>query len=110
MTLHHQREIERQSRRILIVKGPTRWYLRLPGYLVTIIDALKSLIPYERRLPKDGLGWHVEAQCWALSYDDYYDVLDLLHQLLPNVAAEEVDEMPLLERGKPYEDPEVRYQ
>jgi len=95
---------EYQKRVILIVPAGGRFYLRLPGYMPAVVDALKDLIPYEDRHPTQGLGWMADLLCWAFSYDDYADVMSLLQQLLPTVPAEEVAEMPPFDRTKPYEE------
>jgi len=94
---------ETQEPVILIVHGGNCFFLRLPGYMPAVVDALKALIPYENRLPKDGLGWIADSLAWAFSYDDYADVLDVLQQLLPHVPAREVDEFPPFDRSKSYE-------
>lgn len=103
MKHHELLALETQKRRILYVNAPNCFFLRLPGYLPGVVDALKSLVPYERRMPKDGLGWVPEHQCWAFSHDDYYDVMDLLQQIVPKLAAEEVAELPPVDRSKSYE-------
>jgi hypothetical protein len=103
MHRHQEMEIERQMRRILIVNASDRFYLRLPGHMPIVTDAIKALIPYERRHPSQGLGWMSDMQAWAFDYDDYADLMDLLQQLLPKIAAEEVAEFPTLDRSKPYE-------
>lgn len=101
---HHELlEMDKQKRRILVVHGHDRFYLRLPGYLPAIVDVLKATVPYERRLPKDGLGWVMESQCWALGYEDYDDVMAMLQQMVPRLAAEVVDELPPVDRSKSYE-------
>lgn len=99
---HQEMELERQVRRILIVNGPECFYLRLPGYMPMVTDAIKAAIPYERRHPNQGLGWMSDMQAWAFDYDDYAEVMNILQQLLPKIAAEEVDEFPTLDRSKPF--------
>lgn len=101
---HKQMEIERQTKRILIINEPDNFLIRLPGYMPEVTDAIKALIPYTRRHPDQGLGWMADQQAWAFSYDDYDRLMTLLQQLLPNIAAEEVDEFPRLDRGKPYKE------
>lgn len=103
MKLHEEHEAERQARRILVVQAKDRFYIRLPGFCPRVTDAMKSLIPYERRHPDQGLGWLAEAKGWALNYDDYADLLDLLDQLLPGVPVDILDELPPVDRTKPYE-------
>lgn len=93
-----------QKRVILIVPSGERFYIRLPGYMPTVVDALKDLIPYEDRHPDQGLGWMSDLMAWAFSYDDYADVMSVLQQLLPTIPAEEVDQFPPFDRSKPYEE------
>lgn len=96
-------ELPTKPKVIYIVQTDRCWYLRLPGYLPTVVDALKSLIPYERRHEKNGLGWMADAICWAFDYDDYYPVLQLLRDLMPTTPAEIVEEFPPMDRSIPYE-------
>ena len=100
---HLQDERDRQKRRILVVEAKDRFYLRLPGFCPGVVEAIKALVPYERRHPKDGLGWMALEKCWAFSYDDYHDIFKILDQLMPKAAAEVVDEMPEVDRSKPLE-------
>lgn len=68
-----------------------------------VVEAIKGLVPFDRRHPSKGLGWIADSLCWAFDYDDYYPILHLLRELMPTTPAEIVDEFPPMDRSIPYE-------
>lgn len=81
------------SNLVQILEEDDVFWIRFPQKNESLLNAVKTLIPYNDRKQERGLGWHSDVTAWAFPMEYENDVLLLLEHHAPSWTVDVVDQL-----------------